>query len=228
MSSYYGFNFNTIPFGNVFVRQAFAAAVDREQIAEEAASFHFRNVTPATTLTPSDVLGRDLYNAVGIPFNPTRAREYLVEAGFSSLEFFPVVTLVVYMRGEAAPGAYYHMAESVAEMWETHLGVTVEVKVLSKPQDYIALFEQDPPEIFQLVWGADYCDPDNFLNTLFHSTSEFNYGHFSSADFDRLVEDAGGRLDPDARQQLYIQAEQILTEQLTGIIPLYYSSYYTP
>ena len=213
MSSYYGFNFNKIPFGNVLVRQAFAAAIDREQIAEEAASFHFRNVIPATTLTPSEVLGRDLYGVVGIPFNPTRAKEYLVEAGFTSLEFFPVVTLVVYMRGEAAPGAYYHMAEFVAEMWETHIGVTVEVKVLSKPQDYIALFEQDPPEIFQLVWGADYCDPDNFLNTLLHSTSVLNYGHFSDAEYDRLVERAAGRADPAERQQLYIQAEQILTEQ---------------
>ena len=51
MTVYYGFNCDKPPFDNALVRQAFAAAVDRDEIAKEAAGFKFRNVTPATSLT---------------------------------------------------------------------------------------------------------------------------------------------------------------------------------
>ena len=60
MSVYYGFNFAKAPFNNVLVRQAFAAAVDKQEIAQEASHFKFKEVEPATVLTPPEVLGRDL------------------------------------------------------------------------------------------------------------------------------------------------------------------------
>jgi oligopeptide transport system substrate-binding protein len=80
--------------------------------------------------------------------------------------------------------------------------------------------------MYQLGWGADYNDPDNFLKRLFHSDSELNYGHFSNQEFDRLVNEAAKLNDPAERQLLYIQAEQTLTEQEVGVIPLYHTLYY--
>ena len=225
MSVYYGFNVEKPPFNNVLVRQAFAAAIDREQIAQEAAHFKFRNVTPATTLTPPQILGRDLYGEVGIPFNPSKAKDLLQQAGYTSVANFPPVTLIVSTRGEAAPGAYFRMAETIVGMWETHLGIKVSIEVSAGGYDLERL-RTNPPDMYQLGWGADYNDPDNFLKTLFHSNGEFNYGHFSNQGFDRLVDDAANLTDPAERQLLYIQAEQILTEQEAGIIPLYHTLFY--
>jgi ABC-type oligopeptide transport system substrate-binding subunit len=224
MSVYYGFNVNNPPFNNALVRQAFAAAIDREQIAQEAAGFYFPNVTPATSLTPPQVLGRDLYGEVGIPFNPSKARDLLQQAGYTSVASFPSVTLFVSTRGEMAPGAYYRMAESIVSMWEIHLGIKVTIEVSAGGYD-INRLRTNPPEMYQLGWGADYNDPDNFLKGLFHSNNELNvnFGHFSNQEFDRLVEKAAMLNDPAERQLLYIQAEQILTEQEAGVIPLFHA-----
>jgi oligopeptide transport system substrate-binding protein len=226
MSVYYAFNVRKPPFNNVLVRQAFSAAVDKEQIAQEAIGFKFRNVTPATTLTPPQILGRDLTGDVGILFDPARAKELLQEAGYSDVTSFPAVTLLVSTRGEAAPGAYFRMAQSIADMWNTHLGITVKVEAVGNMGTYTNRLQTNPPEIYQLGWGADYNDPDNFLNALFYSRADFNYGRFNNRDFDHLVEEAAQPGDPAKRQLLYIQAEQVLTEQEAGVIPLFHTLYY--
>jgi oligopeptide transport system substrate-binding protein len=226
MSVYYGFNVNKPPFNDVLVRQAFAAAIDREQIAQEAAGFKFRNVTPATSLTPPQTLGRDLYGEIGIAFNPSKAKDLLQQAGYTNVTSFPSVTLVVSTRGEAAPGAYFRMAQTIAGMWETHLGVRVEIEAFGNMGTYINRLQTNLPDMYQLGWGADYNDPDNFLKTLFRSDSEFNYGRFDNQEFDRLVDEAASTSNPAERQLLYIQAEEILTEQEVGVIPLYHTLYY--
>jgi len=226
MSVYYGFNVEKPPFNNVLVRQAFAAAIDREQIAQEATHFKFRDVKPATSLTPSYILGRDLYGEVGIPFDPVKAQDLLQQAGYSSIEGFPAVTLIVSYRGEAASGAYLRMAQTIVGMWETHLGIKVDIEVVGNIGAYIDRLKTNLPDMYQLGWGADYNDPDNFLKELFHSNADRNYGNFSNQEFDRLVEKAANINDPLERQILYIEAELILTEQEAGVIPLYHTLYY--
>lgn len=226
MIVYYAFNAQKPPFNKAIIRQAFAAAIDREQIAKEATGFKFRNVTPATSVTPPQTLGRDLYNVVGIPFNPAKAKDLLQQAGYSSGADFPSITLVVSTRGEASPGAYFRMAQTITGMWETYLGVKVEIEVIGDFGAYLNRLGTNPPSIFVVGWGADYNDPDNFLNTLFHSGNEMNSGRFSNREFDKLVEKAANLNDPAERQLIYIEAEKILTEQEAGVIPLFHTLFY--
>ena len=221
MAVYYGFNVKNPPFNNVLVRKAFAAAVDRELIAQKSLEYNFRNAAPATSLTPPEILSVDLYNEIGIPFNPSRAKEYLKEAGYSSVESLPTTTLLVSTRGKGAPGAYYQMAKLIVGMWETNLGIKVELEVVNIG-DYQSRFETNSPDIYQLGWVADYKDPDNFLKDLFHTNERVNFGSFSNQEFDQLVEEAARLTDPEKRLLLYIQAEQLLTEQEAGLIPLYH------
>jgi ABC-type oligopeptide transport system substrate-binding subunit len=227
MSVYYGFNMEKPPFDKLLVRQAFAAAVDRQAVADKALEYRFPDAKPATTLTPAIVLGRDLYNQVGVPFDPARAKELLKEAGYDSPGSLPEITLLVSTRGKGAPGAYYQMAKDVIAMWEGNLGVTVKLEVLEMPA-FLARMESDPPGMFWMGWVADYNDPDNYLNALFRSGVQANRGHFANAAFDRLVVEARRVTDPLERQLRYIQAEQVLAEQETALIPLFHSLRPTP
>jgi oligopeptide transport system substrate-binding protein len=217
---YYSFNLAKPPFDNRLVRQAFALAVDRQMIVDIAKDRGSRQPRPATTFTPPEVLGRDLYGQVGLPFDPATARELLAQAGYPNGEGFPEVTLVFnYQEGHEA------IANAVVAMWRDHLGVSVGLESVDDWDAYLERLATDAPPVFRLGWAADYNDPDNFLMATFHSTSDqARVKNFANAQFDRLVEQAAAASDPATRQALYIQAERILCEQEAAVIPIYYYS----
>jgi len=223
--NYVGFNLEIPPFNNALVRRAFAYAIDRQVIAEMAGKYKSSNSQPATTLIPPETLGRGLYNQVGAAFNPQKAKELLNEAGYSDSSTFPTVTMIVNAYGEKAPGARFNMANAMVEMWHEHLGVTVEVKVIKTFADYGNRLKTNPPEIFWQGWAADVNDPDNFMREIFHSDSQYNYGHFSNTEFDQLVDEAAKDRDPAKRQELYILAERLLCETEAALIPLFHVTY---
>ena len=218
-----GFNTLRPPFNSALVRQAFAYAIDRQVITEMAQKYKASNPTPATTLTPSETLGRDLYNEVGTVFDPQKAKELLTEAGYTDPSAFPAVTIIVNASGEKSPGARFNMANAMIEMWKTHLGISVKIEVIQRFNDYGSRLRTNPPEMYWFGWAADYNDPDNFLRGIFRSNSEYNYGKYMNVEFDQLVDRANRSRDPAERQELYILAERLLCETDAALIPLYHT-----
>ena len=217
------FNILRPPFNSALVRRAFAHAVDREVIVAMAEKYRATGISPATTFTPSQALGRDLYNEVGSVFDPQIAKDLLKEAGYTDTSAFPKMTLIVNSYGDIAPGARYNMAMEMAKMWKDHLGVTVIVEAMN-PSAFRERLRNDPPELYWIGW-VDENDPDKFLYAIMHTNSEYNYGRFSNVEFDQLVEQARSIKDPLQRLELYILAERILCEQEAGVIPLYFAHY---
>ena len=222
--------FNTLrpPFNSATVRQAFAYAIDRQPLVDMAKKYRANDPTPATSLTPPQTLGRDLYGEVGPAFDPQRAKDLFTQAGYSDPSAFPTVVFLVNASGDIAPGARFNMATAMADMWKTYLGVAVQVEAIQSFADYNSRLETNPPELFWFGWAADYNDPDNFLRELFHSGLQYNHGRFSSSEFDRLVDRAETSNDPAERQDLYIQAERLLTETEAALIPIFHATYNIP
>jgi oligopeptide transport system substrate-binding protein len=110
---YYGFNVTKPPFDNRLVRQAFALSVDRQAINNIASG----QTTAATSFTPPQVLGRDLYGQVGLPFNIGRAQELLAQAGFPNGEGLPQITLAF----NTSEG-HQRIADAMATVWREQLG----------------------------------------------------------------------------------------------------------
>jgi ABC-type oligopeptide transport system substrate-binding subunit len=215
------FNLAKPPFDNVLVRQAFAAAVDREAVTEVAKQNGARNTSPATTLTPRGTLGRDLYNVIGIPFSPTHARELLAQAGYADGGALPPVTLLISATVADSPTTNIRIGDTIAAMWKQNLGVQVKLEIIDRD----AFFKQiasEPPQVFRAVIYGVKNDPNDFLQ-LISSSGKFNYGGFSNPEYDKLVVAAANTKDPALRQMEYIQAERILCETQAAILPVFHT-----
>lgn len=217
---YYLFNMSKPPFDNLLVRQAFAAAIDREAFVRIAKEFGIINPRAATTLTPPETLGRDLYNAVGIRFHPADARQYLTQAGYTDLATFPPVTLMAGGNNELD----IRIAEEMVKSWRLYLGIDVTLNLIT--EKYFSTARAG--DIYSWGWAADYNDPDNFLLENFRTDSPSNFSYFSNSAFDELVDRAADEADPAVRQERYIEAESMLCETVVALIPLFHSNVNIP
>ncbi len=71
--------------------------------------------------------------------------------------------------------------------------------------------------------GASTADADWGLRPIFmtYPTNENNYGYYSNAEFDRVIQAAMRETDAEARQALYRRAQEIVYLEDPGAIWLY-------
>lgn len=207
-SYYYGFNITKPPFNDVRVRKAFAHAVDRSQITRLLKGGQI----PTTSWVPKGMLGYE--PSIGLKFDVKEAKKLLAEAGFPEGKGFPAVTFMFDTRDDNKL-----IAERLQAMWKQNLGVDLK----AQNEDwkvYLSRLKNDTPGMYRLGWGADYPDPDNFLN-LFTSYSGNNYTHWKSKEYDSLVEKAASESNPIKRVIIYKKAQEMLTEDEVVMIPLF-------
>ena len=156
--------------------------------------------------------------------NVADAKKLLADAGFADGKNFPKVALSI---NNQDPN-YAKIAAAMQQMWKENLGVTVDINTeeLAKFNDDLTATANKPDDAAAMsfyisVWGADYPDPQNFVSQQLRTGVGNNNGHYSNAEFDKLVDQADVETDQAKRLSLYQQAETIaLTE--VGWLPLYY------
>ncbi|MBA7683260.1 Periplasmic oligopeptide-binding protein [subsurface metagenome] len=79
--------------------------------------------------------------------------------------------------------------------------------------------------MFDMGWIADYPHPQDFLDVLFHSEADNNYGEYSNPEIDALLEMACVEPDNKLSLALYQQAEQKLVEN-AACLPLWFGQNY--
>ncbi|HLF77608.1 MAG TPA: ABC transporter substrate-binding protein, partial [Dehalococcoidia bacterium] len=97
--SYIGFSAKTPPFDDPKVRQAFAAAIDREQIARVV----MKGMLPVANSIMMPGLPGYNQNAKAIPFDPARAKQLLAESKYKDARGLGNVTMTE-MGGGASAG----------------------------------------------------------------------------------------------------------------------------
>ncbi len=199
-----GLNNSMPPFDDVRVRQAFNYAINKELLIE---LFFGGNALPAHGSLPPGMPG---YNAdlEGYPFNPERARELLAEAGYPNGEGFPVVTYSTSGYGEV--GEY---VTAVITQWQENLNVKVAPLVIDPYTFYDELYSGNVGNIYGSGWCADYPDPQNFLDILYHTDSPQNIGRFSDPAIDKMLEEARIETDAPTRLALYADIEKRIVEE---------------
>ena len=238
--SYFGLNTQMAPFDDIKVRKALALAINKELIAEAVLS---NLVVPAYGILPPGFPGHN-QNLQGIRFDIEEAMRTLAESSYgrgdpaiaeqlmqadtalddesritalseaSRMAAAKLPTIILSVPGGG--GAVGLDTEVVLAIWQELLGVNVEVQ-----QSEFATFLNDVDrrryQMFTLGWVADYPDPQNFLDILFHSESANNHTGFTNPEVDRLLEQARTEKDVETRISLYQQAEQLIVNDVPWI-----------
>ena len=216
-TAYIGMNSNEPPFDDPNVRLALNYAVDRVTLAEvllEDAAVPARGILPP---------GFPAFNPdlPGYNYDLDKARELLAQSDYGDdPSTWPAITITIPGSFGSSPGP---VTELILKTWEEQLGIQMDIL-----QTEWATFLQDlRGKRFQIFgglgWVADYADPENFLDVLFHSESSNNHTHYSDPTLDELLERARVERDRQARFELYNEAEQMILDGAPWI-PLYHSA----
>ena len=215
------------PFDDPKVREAFTLAIDRTYIVEqitqtgqvEAGGFVPAGVYDAEGATGDDfrTVGGDYYAPTDADYeaNCERARELLAEAGYPNGEGFPVVTYLY-----NTDDAHKAVGEALQNMWQTVLGVTVQLD----NQEWATFLQTRKDGDYSIArngWIADYNDPMSFLD-MWLTGGGNNDAQYANPEYDSLIQQAKATTDPAERMQLMHDAEDIIIGQDYALCPLYF------
>ncbi|HIZ78551.1 MAG TPA: peptide ABC transporter substrate-binding protein [Candidatus Lachnoclostridium stercorigallinarum] len=217
---YYNFNCEKEPYNNPLVRKALNLAIDREAIINNVAQLDaqpaYSILAPGYMVDGKDILeGRSTFE-MSPNADVEAAQAALAEAGYPNGEGFPTVQLSFY-----SDDTVKKVAEAIQEMWETNLGINVEVTSADWAVFYSGVQNGDY-EVAAMGWSADYVNPISFLPLLV-TGDVTNTSFYSNPEYDALVEQIKVERDPAAFAQLVKEADELVSSDYP-VLPLYYKA----
>jgi len=235
-TGYLSFNYKIVEFQDKNVRLAVEYALDKAGLVE---NFYGDYGEVATNFLPPLIWGHN--NALeDRGYDPDYAKELLAEAGFP--EGLNEVTIaedildldgnVVYAAGDKIPLRLYYMPvtrfyypspEEIGEAMAANLnaaGIAAELYLEGDWPTYLdARSNGQLVGLYQLGWGGDNGDPDNFLGYFFGAGDEpmAKEGWYQNAELAQLLKDAAVAPSREEREAMYQQAEQMLYDDVARV-----------
>jgi len=216
-TGYVVFDVTQPPFDDKRVRQAFSMAFDRRKYIDVVLT---GRALPAHGVFPPGLPGFNI-GLNGLSYDPERARQLLAESSYGGAASLPPIIFT-----DAGIGSNIGAdVAALAQMWQQTLGVTIMVENLEPNFYYDKIYSGQHGQLFSAGWCADYPDPENFADVLFHSGSAQNNGGYASSVVDNLLEEA--RVEPDIAKRiaLYQQAEQMIVEDAPVLFTVHWLSF---
>ncbi|MCF8780592.1 ABC transporter substrate-binding protein [Vibrio sp. IRLE0018] len=201
---------------DVRVRQAIVHAINNEGIVDKIMKGF---ATAAGQQGPEGYAG---YNAELVPrFDLKKAKELMKEAGY---EKGFTLTMI-------APNNRYVNDAKVAQAASAMLskiGIKVDLKTMPKAQ-YWPEFDKCAADMLMIGWHSDTEDSANFSEFLTMTRNEetgrgqYNCGHYSNPEVDKLVEAANVETDPTKRAAMLQKVEATLYNE-AAFVPLHWQN----
>jgi len=156
----------------------------------------------------------------GLSYDVDKARQLIRESKYGDVSKLPPITITTSGWG----GLISQGLEAIVHEWQQNLGVEVKVRQL-EPSRFFYHLKEEKDEMFEIGWIADYPHPQDFLDVLFHSGADSNYGEYSNHEIDTLLERAGVEINSKLSLARYQQAEQKLAED-ASCLPLWFGRNY--
>ncbi|MFQ3597906.1 MAG: ABC transporter substrate-binding protein [Chloroherpetonaceae bacterium] len=223
---YIGMLYTDSLFKNTKLRQAFSWAIDRVKIVKYVLK---NQVVLPTGIVAQGIQGYDNHDVMLIDYDVAKAKALLAEAGYPNGEGLPELVLHTFV------GAKYAYNKEVAEAVQAMLGdIGVKVKIVQS--EYSTHLQQaylGKLQFFIGSWGADYPEPETFLNLVYGGVvpkgkdeeSYINLSRYSNPAFDSLFSKALKISDERQRYALYKQAEKIALDDAAMIVSYHRLAY---
>ncbi len=208
---YVSFNHTRPPFDDVRVRQAFARAIDRQQLTESV----LRTGAPPSYAFVGPVPGHS--PGASLTESVAEARALLAAAGYPDGAGFPPVEYL-YNTNERNQ----QTAEALQQMWKAALGVDVTL-VNQEWKVYLDSRQQKDFDLARAAWLPWTPEPIELYELLL-STAGTNNSGWAHPRYDALYEQALHTVDPAAREALYHQLDAILLAEMPVIPYAYHAS----
>ncbi|TWI54402.1 dipeptide transport system substrate-binding protein [Pseudomonas duriflava] len=217
---YIAYNVEHGDLGKLEVRQALDMAVNKKAIVDaiyQGAGQVAVNGMPPTQWSYDESL-KDA------PYDPEKAKELLAKAGVKPGTEFTLWAMPV--QRPYNPNAR-QMAEMLQSDW-AKIGIKTRI-VSYEWGEYNKRAKDGEHDIMLIGWSGDNGDPDNWLGTLYgcDAIGGNNYSRWCDKDYDALIKKAKRISDQGERSTLYMQAQQILKQQVP-ITPIAHSTVYQP
>lgn len=200
---YYGFNTRKAPFDDPKVRLAFAKSFDREAYIRDVLQGLGK---AAQSFMPPGFPNYDPEDD-NQKFDAAAAKKLVTESKYGDVGKLGTMKFTYSASARAKT-----RAEWVTGQWKQNLGLDIPLDPVDRTT-YTRLVK-DPatvPQLFTLGWCADYPDPQDWLTTVFHSTSTVTRTGYKNEEFDKITRQADSEPDPKKREDLYKQAQRVLT-----------------
>ena len=205
-TTYLGFNVKQPPFHDAKVRQALALALETDKEIEVTLQGLDKR---AAGFVPPGMPGHNGQLEPSV-FDPMAAKRLLESSSYRGAENLP-------------PIRSYSSDDAIHWAWQKHLGLEVEAVSVYEFSDWLERMDNKEFGVFTWGWCADYPDPQNFLDLLFHSDSYENKFNYANDKVDNLLNEAAVETKPTRRISLYQRAEEIILDDWVAV-PLWYDS----
>jgi oligopeptide transport system substrate-binding protein len=209
----FAFEFNTkkAPLDNITVRQGLSCAVDRASFIDKVRGGVGK---VALSWVPPGMPGYDENLGKEWDFNVTKAKSLLSQAGYPD----PSKLSLKFTYADTASNGT--IAQFLQGQMSTNLGInlTLEPMEASAFQAYV---NAENHQWAWFGWGADYPDPENFLQTVFSTGGGNNHTAYSNPQFDALAVAAASELDNTKRLKDWADAAAIIANDCPFVTMFY-------
>ena len=211
---YYGYNVKKAPFDDKAVRQAFAKSFDRDAFIKDIQKIGKSSLA----FIPPGMPGYDEGDTFQ-KYDVAAAKSLLAGSKYANTDTLKTIKFTY--RTSATNKT---RVEWVQQQWKTNLGIDVALDPVDATTfSQLVKAAATTPQLFLLGWCADYPDQQDWLTTVFHSSSTVTRTGYSNPQYDSLVKAADKEGDAKKRDDGYQQASRLLSQD-APVAFLYYSA----
>lgn len=209
-------NTEAFPFNNASIRKALSYAIDRKALVEHIVI----GQKPATTPLPNSLT---LLRESRLPFSTDKDQAHyfftkgLEELGLTSATFPPIILSHSHIAGQR------QLAEVIQNYWQGVLGIKVHLEG-SEWNVFFSNLSHGKYQVGGCIKSALFRDPTYHLELLQDKTLAYNVCRWEDYLYKNLLNQACLSTNPETRNSLLRNAEEILLEQMP-IIPIYNETY---